>query len=453
MKSQYHSSPGSYDCDDRVPARHVVGGGVLHRVRCRNSRRARTGRSGAGAPTTPRTPRTRRSRDRWERRWDRCRWSCRQPTTPGPDVSRGATRLGMTRSDYFTVVRPAPTIATGASAGRHRLSRAARSAPMGKPSFAGRSFVGGFSRLNRRRPWHRLPLPVALVNLIALRVELRQHNLTDTRTPGPERAPRGRHPRPVPAPGRQVPDGRRLVQRPGRPGHGDGRHPVRPQRGRSTRRAPEPMPGLMEPNPHTISRTLMRREHLHAGHVAEPAGGRLDPVPDPRLVRPRPRPGARLRDPAFPTGTPGTRTRCGCPHTLRGPHADRRRQGPAADLHQPAVALVGRLERSTAAPRSSSDAVRTFTDGKLCCRTAGCRSTPQTGTAITGFSENWWIGLGMLHTLFTLEHNAICDALKKEHPQMTRRRAVRHRPARQLRAASPRSTPSSGRRRSSPTPR
>jgi len=56
---------------------------------------------------------------------------------------------------------------------------------MGKPSFAGRSFVGGFSRLNRRRPWHRLPLPVALVNLIALRVELRQHNLTDTRTPDP----------------------------------------------------------------------------------------------------------------------------------------------------------------------------------------------------------------------------------------------------------------------------
>ena len=56
---------------------------------------------------------------------------------------------------------------------------------MGRPSFAGRSFVGGFSRLNRRRPWHRLPLPVALVNLIALRVELRQHNLTDTRTPDP----------------------------------------------------------------------------------------------------------------------------------------------------------------------------------------------------------------------------------------------------------------------------
>ncbi len=25
----------------------------------------------------------------------------------------------------------------------------------------------------------------------------------------------------------------------------------------------------------------------------------------------------------------------------------------------------------------------------------------------------------MLHTLFTLEHNAICDALKKKHPEMS----------------------------------
>ena len=44
---------------------------------------------------------------------------------------------------------------------------------------------------------------------------------------------------------------------------------------------------------------------------------------------------------------------------------------------------------------------------------------PETGTALTGFSENWWVGLGLLHTLFTLEHNAICDALKNKHPEMS----------------------------------
>ena len=29
----------------------------------------------------------------------------------------------------------------------------------------------------------------------------------------------------------------------------------------------------------------------------------------------------------------------------------------------------------------------------------------------------WWVGLEMLFTLFTLEHNAICDALKQAHPE------------------------------------
>jgi hypothetical protein len=30
--------------------------------------------------------------------------------------------------------------------------------------------------------------------------------------------------------------------------------------------------------------------------------------------------------------------------------------------------------------------------------------------------NNWWLGLEMLHTLFVLEHNAICDELAKTHP-------------------------------------
>ena len=34
------------------------------------------------------------------------------------------------------------------------------------------------------------------------------------------------------------------------------------------------------------------------------------------------------------------------------------------------------------------------------------------GLPTTGFRNNWWIGLELLHTLFALEHNAICDMLK-----------------------------------------
>jgi hypothetical protein len=41
---------------------------------------------------------------------------------------------------------------------------------------------------------------------------------------------------------------------------------------------------------------------------------------------------------------------------------------------------------------------------------------PVTGKEITGFTENGWVGLSLLHGLFALEHNAICDQLKQHNP-------------------------------------
>ena len=41
---------------------------------------------------------------------------------------------------------------------------------------------------------------------------------------------------------------------------------------------------------------------------------------------------------------------------------------------------------------------------------------PATGMERTGFVRNWWVGLGMLHTLFAREHNAICDHLHSAYP-------------------------------------
>ena len=36
---------------------------------------------------------------------------------------------------------------------------------------------------------------------------------------------------------------------------------------------------------------------------------------------------------------------------------------------------------------------------------------------LTGFTENMWVGLSLLHGLFALEHNAICDMLRKQNPK------------------------------------
>jgi heme peroxidase len=39
-----------------------------------------------------------------------------------------------------------------------------------------------------------------------------------------------------------------------------------------------------------------------------------------------------------------------------------------------------------------------------------------TGVEVTGATSNWWLGLSVLHNLFTLEHNAICDHLLQAFP-------------------------------------
>ena len=62
--------------------------------------------------------------------------------------------------------------------------------------------------------------------------------------------------------------------------------------------------------------------------------------------------------------------------------------------------------------------VRAGVDGKLKVDRDGLLPVdPKTGVEITGVSGNWWIGLELMHTVFTLEHNAICEHLKREYPR------------------------------------
>ncbi len=63
--------------------------------------------------------------------------------------------------------------------------------------------------------------------------------------------------------------------------------------------------------------------------------------------------------------------------------------------------------------------LRTFTDGKLKIAENGrLLSDPdEPNLDLTGFNENFWFGLSCLHSLFTREHNAICDVLKRENPR------------------------------------
>ena len=67
--------------------------------------------------------------------------------------------------------------------------------------------------------------------------------------------------------------------------------------------------------------------------------------------------------------------------------------------------------------RGFADAVRAHEGGRLRLDERGL--LPQDlaqHVDLESVAANFWLGLGVLHTLFTLEHNAICDRLRSAYP-------------------------------------
>ena len=105
------------------------------------------------------------------------------------------------------------------------------------------------------------------------------------------------------------------------------------------------------------------------------------------------------------------------------PHrADDRRPDDSLTRHPPVrrgrprtpirIVTGGTRRRCTAPIGVLAARLRSGEGGKLKVDASGLLPVdPDTGIDFTGFSDNWWVGLAMLHTLFTLEHNYICDLL------------------------------------------
>ena len=62
--------------------------------------------------------------------------------------------------------------------------------------------------------------------------------------------------------------------------------------------------------------------------------------------------------------------------------------------------------------------VRSGANGKIAVGRDGMlfEDPKHPGVDLTGFNDNWWVGLSLMHNLFAREHNAICDALKARYP-------------------------------------
>ncbi|KAG5624359.1 hypothetical protein H5410_009577 [Solanum commersonii] len=70
--------------------------------------------------------------------------------------------------------------------------------------------------------------------------------------------------------------------------------------------------------------------------------------------------------------------------------------------------------------------VRTFKDGKLKLSENGLLEQDENGKIISGDVRNTWAGLLTLQALFVQEHNLVCDALKKEYPELEDEDLYRH---------------------------
>ncbi|KAF5184570.1 alpha-dioxygenase 1-like [Thalictrum thalictroides] len=70
--------------------------------------------------------------------------------------------------------------------------------------------------------------------------------------------------------------------------------------------------------------------------------------------------------------------------------------------------------------------VRTYKDGKLKISKDGLLPHDEDGVAVSGDVRNSWAGVSVLQALFIKEHNAVCDALKREYGDLNDEDLYRH---------------------------
>ena len=181
---------------------------------------------------------------------------------------------------------------------------------------------------------------------------------------------------------------------------------------------PETEPRLLTPNPRAVSRELHDARRVRARDDAERPRGGVDPVRGARLVQPRPeRPRRAVADPAR-----GGRRLARAARWGSGARRGTRRADPARrpqTWRDARHALVGRLADLRARQGLHRQDARRARAGSCASTPTGCcRPTSTRRSTYSDVPGTHWIGLAVLHTLFTLEHNAICDRLHGRVPDL-----------------------------------
>jgi hypothetical protein len=292
-----------------------------------------------------------------------------------------------------------------------------------KRSLPSKAMNAVFGRINKRRQWHELPFPISLLNLLSLRLDLRDMNLFDTaekiKTEATEEPPEE-------ALKARVPGGKwNDLKDPemGSTGSEFSRN-INPRRLK-----PEKPPRLHDPSARKVSLELMTREEfIPATNLNIWAAAWIQFENHNWFFHGRGREEEVMEVPIeddddWPEHPMYVRRTVSVPASRRSGGGQASGNGASADGDN---IDFGNTEshwwdgsQIYGADQETQNSVRTFEDGKLKIEPNGRlpEDPEQPGVDLTGFNENWWFGLSCLHTLFTKEHNTICDVLKKENPR------------------------------------
>jgi hypothetical protein len=264
--------------------------------------------------------------------------------------------------------------------------------------------------LLRRKQWYELPRNLALARLGTIRNELRQKNLHDTEEPPLEK-------KNVPA-NRDPSLNTRSID-------GTNNDLEYPKMGSVGRRFGRNFPldqvkpdtaNLMNPSPRVVSRTLMTREQFQPATILNLlAGAWIQFMVHDWFVHKRSK--TESIDIPLAPGDDWSTPKMTIPRTEVDP-------APAGSKHPPAYANLNShwwdASMLYGCDANVAAKVRANIGGKLRIEPTGLLPTdPETGVSFSGFTDNWWIGLAMLHTIFTLEHNYIADLLAHNNPKWT----------------------------------
>jgi hypothetical protein len=315
------------------------------------------------------------------------------------------------------------------------------------------AFFGGLTRrffmmVNRFVPWHRLPSALGSLNLMALRQVMRRQNIYDTEDypelpfawPTPRSLPgvaaNGISPQPaalgpgpfLPAPPAAAPttaDPVLLTARSGDVPYNDLADP--PMGGVSARfgrnvpldRAMPQAKLFLEPNPRVVSQVLLTRDVfkpvktlnvLAAAWIQFMIHGWFD--------HERHNPGEKDLLIPVRSDDPWPERPMKIPATVEA--APARQNPPRPPAYRNTETSWWDGSQIYGSRNETTNRLRARVDGKMKLGADGLLPLDPVlpGIDQTGFNNNWWLGLSVLHTLFCKEHNAICEALHREYPAM-----------------------------------